>query len=337
MPPLAAMARVPLGFGASLLPGLAAAIVAAAAAKLLASVTPLPAVFFALVLGMAIGSFAPNAKLGPGMAFASRQVLRLGVALLGAAITFDDILGLGWTTAVITIGALAATLVAGTWLAQRLGERREAAIVSAAAVAICGASASLAVAAALPKGSVKDEEVARVIAGITVIGTVALLLYPLLARVMALSPEQTGIFLGGSIHEVAQASAAGFAVSVAVGKVATIVKMLRVACMSLVVIGVSAMARRDHPPGDKPPLVPLFLVGFVALAAVSSAGLIPAELKALVVDFSRWCLLIAIAALGAKTNARTLVTAGASTMIIIVLNSVLLAALVLGGIWLVQS
>jgi uncharacterized membrane protein YadS len=71
------------------------------------------------------------------------------------------------------------------------------------------------------------------------------------------------------------------------------------------------------------------------LAAVSSAGLIPPQLKSHIVDFSRWCLLVAIAALGSKTNARTLLTAGSKSLFVIVINSALLASLVLGGLLIV--
>lgn len=319
-----------------LLPGLGAAALAAIVSRILGEATPLPPVFYALVLGMAIGSLALHERLGPGAAFASRQVLRFGVALLGAAITFGDITRLGWAMGLVTVGALAVTLVLGARLSRALGDSRAGATVSAAAVAICGASAALAVAAAMPKGSVRDVDVARTVAGITVAGTVAMLLFPLAGHLFGLSPAGLGAFLGGSIHEVAQALAAGFSVSEEVGKAATVVKMLRVACIGAVVFAVGLVfSRRELFEGKKPPLLPAFLIAFVLLAALSSTGVIPPPVRAMAVDVSRWCLLMAIAALGTRTSFTTLLAAGSGPLLAISLNSLLLTALMLGGVLLV--
>ena len=314
-------------------PGLVLAAVAAVLGQLVAGMTPLPPVFFALAIGVAVGSFVPRDRLAPGVCFASREVLRFGVALLGLAITFGEIATLGWAAGLVVIGALALTLVFGASICRLLGETRGSSIVSAAAVAICGASAAMAIAAALPKGNVKDDEVARSVAGITIAGSVALVLFPFLAATMGMSALQAGVLLGGSIHEVAQAAAAGFAVSEEVGKFATIAKMLRVACMGAIVSVVGLMASRGAPEeGRKPPLFPGFLIAFVLLAAVSSFGFIPAALKDAAIDISRWCLLIAIAALGMRTSSATLIRAGAGPLLAIAFNSILLAALMVAGV-----
>lgn len=324
---------VPVRRAIILVPGLAAAALAALAATLLGGATPLPPVFYALFIGIAIGALAPHERLGPGVAFAWRQVLRFGVALLGAAITFDDIARLGWATGLVTVGALVVTLVLGARLCRALGDSQAGAMVSAAAVAVCGASAALAVAAAMPKDSVREVDVARTVAGITVAGTAAMLLLPFAGLLFDLSPAGLGAFLGGSIHEVAQAVAAGFFVSEEVGKAATVVKMLRVACMGAVVFAVGFLfSRRGSFEGKRPPLFPAFLIAFVLLAALSSAGMIPPVIRAVALDVSRWCLLMAIAALGTRTGLSNLLAAGSGPLIAIGLNSLLLTVLMLVGV-----
>lgn len=323
---------------ASVIPGLTVAALAALFGHLLAALTPLPAVFFALLIGIGIASAVPTGRFLPGVDFASREVLRFGVALLGLAVTFGEIAKLGWPAALAIIAALVMTLLLGTAICRGLGQSRGSAMVSAAAVAICGASAAMAVAAVHPKGHIKEDEVARTVAGITIAGSIALLTLPYLATAMGFSPTQTGVFLGGSIHEVAQAAAAGFSLSDEVGKVATVSKMLRVACMGTVVAFVGLIASRGHSSeGKRPPLFPGFLIAFVVLAVLSSAGVVPAALKDAAIDVSRWCLLIAIAALGLRTSSGTLAHTGARPLLAIAINSLFLTGLLAVGVFLIGS
>lgn len=314
------------------------AIAVAAFAWLVAAVLPLPAVALALIFGLLLSRWGREPALAPGLQIAVRPVLRVGVALLGASITVGDVVALGWGAGVLILSALAVTLLAGSWLGIRMGQGTGPAIVSAGAVAICGASASLAIAAALPAGSVKERDVARTLAGITLIGSAAMLVYPLAASAIGLAPVQIGILLGGSLHEVAQAVAAGFMVSDPVGEAATIAKMLRVACMGLVVIGVGLIARRggtaraDDPGTALPPLVPGFLIAFVVLAMIASAGLLPQPAVAVMKEISRLCLLVAIAGLGLQIAPRDLFRDGLRSMVVLSLTSLLLVAVMLAGL-----
>ncbi|MDT9598670.1 YeiH family protein [Sphingosinicella rhizophila] len=309
----------------------------AVAARFLGTVTPLPSVFFALVIGMAFSGLGSDQRCAAGVDVSARTILRVGVALLGLQITFGDILGLPLSTVAVTILALIATLVVGSFIARSMGGRPHGSMVSAGAVAICGASAALAIAAALPKNSVHEEEVARTVAGITILGTVAMLTLPTLGLWLGLSVDEMGLLLGGTIHEVAQAVAAGFAVSDDVGQVATLIKLLRVACLGLVVIGIAWIARGGAGPvRSKTPLLPLFLVAFVLLALISSFGLVPAPARDAAAEISRWCLLIAIAALGVRTSFAKLVAVGSGPLLAIAANSALMVGIVLAGIWLIR-
>lgn len=313
--------------------GLLVTLAIAATSKLLGALTPLPSVFFALLTGLLLAPFA-GPQLAPGVALAARQVLRIGVALLGVTVTFQNFLELGWETAAITLVAFLLTLLIGITLAQRLGARRGEAIVSAGAVAICGASAALAIAASLPKGEVRESEVARTVAAITVVGTAGMLILPLVAQLLALNAQDAGLLIGGTLHEVAQAVGAGFAVNDDVGRAATIVKLLRVACLGAVVIGLGLAFRRqggDH--AERVPLLPLFLIAFLALSALASLQIIPAALTTLLAEVSRWCLLMAIAALGLRTSMKALFAGGLAPIAAIVANSLLLLALVSTGLW----
>lgn len=328
-----AAARAPVARISPTLPGLGLAIAIAAIARLCGALTPLPSVFCALAIGMAARRLVSPARLTQGIAFASQHVLRFGVALLGAAITFAEIGALGWTSAAVTLGALAVTLLVGTAVCRRLGEPPGAAIVSAAAVAICGASAALAVAATLGKGGAQEENTARTVCGITIAGTVAMLAFPALGVLLGLSGTAMGVFLGGSIHEVAQAAAAGFAVSEETGKTAAVVKMIRVACLGPIILALGMLASRGPADaGPRPPLIPAFLLGFVALAALSSTGLIPQLARDAAVTISQWCLLVAIAALGMRTSFTGLLARDPRPMLGIAINSLLLAALMVGGV-----
>jgi uncharacterized integral membrane protein (TIGR00698 family) len=158
-------------------------------------------------------------------------------------------------------------------------------------------------------------------------------LYPWLGHVLGFSGTQLGILLGGSLHEVAQAVAAGFMVSDEAGRVATIVKMMRVACLGLVVLGIGLAQRRPGTLDEKkPPLVPHFLLVFLGLALAASAGLIPMPVVTACTELSRWCLLVAIAALGLKTAPADLGGQGVRPFLILVATSTFLASLLFAGL-----
>jgi uncharacterized integral membrane protein (TIGR00698 family) len=322
----------------SILPGLLLIATAAVVARLLASVTVLPAVLLALLLGMGLFKLARNQGYASGIAFGSRTLLRCGVALLGVQITLSDFVRLGFGSAAVVLGSLAVTLILGQFIGRAFGLTEEESMVSAGAVAICGASAALAVAAALPRNSVLEQEVARTVACVTIIGTVAMVGLPFACTALGLSATDSGLLLGGAIHEVAQAVGAGFAVSTDVGEASTIVKLLRVACLGALVIAIGAISRRGaQADGDRAPLLPFFVIVFVVLAALSSIGVFPETLRMVASESSRWSLLIAIAALGTRVSPRALIAGGSGPLIVIAVNSALLILLILGGIWLLNG
>src|SRR5471030_3319200 len=159
-------------------------------------------------------------------------------------------------------------------------------LLTGGATAICGASAALALAAALPAHPQKEKATLFTVIGVSALSTVAMIAYPMLCKWFALSPQQAGVFLGGTIHDVAQVVGAGYSMSRETGDGATVV----------------TRAQSAGSGGVRPPLLPMFAVGFLALACINSTGWVPATVQQLGNDGSRWALTIAISALGMKTQ-----------------------------------
>ena len=326
------ISRNPLRWAGAQLPGVLLASVLALAALEIARFTILPAVLVGLLLGMAIAGFAHRPLIAPGLALSAREILRLGVALLGARVTIGEMAELGIGAVAIAVGGLVVCLLAGFALARAARLSRELSFLTAAAVAICGASAALAVAAVLPRSETRSGNAAATVAAITVIGTAAMIAYPFLAVVLGMDETSAGIFYGATLHEVVQAVGAGFTHSPLAGEVATTVKLVRVACLAPVVLLIGWWASRGGETRERPPLVPWFLVGFLVFAALASLGLVAGEVQRLLAEASRFCLLVAIVGLGAKIAPRQLAAFGLRPILVIVGQSVVLGAFALVAI-----
>jgi len=300
-----------------------------------------PALLYALLLGLAFHFLSPDPRLRPGIDFCSRTVLRVGVALLGARIGFDQVRALGWPTALLlVVGGVALTIAAGLLLARALGCRRDEGLVSGCAVGICGASAALAVASVLPPTRENERFTLLTVVGVTVLSTLAMLLYPLLVQAAGFGTHQAGIFFGATIHDVAQVVAAGMLLTqagdTAAADNATIVKLMRVMLLLPVVLAVATWVRRgetpeaialdeDSPPRAEVPLVPTFLLGFVVLMLLNTAGLLPGWMVGGASDLSRTLLVIAIAAAAVKTSLADLGRLGWRPVLMLVAETALLA------------
>jgi uncharacterized integral membrane protein (TIGR00698 family) len=317
-------------------PGLVITGMVALAASWLAEHYSTPVMLFALLLGIAVNFLSRDERCKPGIEFASRSILRLGVALLGARITFDQIQSLGGGALVLTAGAVSFTILCGVVLARGTGLTRNFGLLTGGSVAICGASAALAIASVLPRGPDHERDTIMTVVAVTALSTIAMVLYPVLAGALGLDPHTTGIFLGATIHDVAQVVGAGYSVSTEAGDTATIVKLFRVALLLPVVLVISFMLLRSGsavtPGEDRPPLLPLFLVGFAGLVLVNSLGWLPAPAAKGLQEASRWCLVLAIAALGTKTSLGDLARVGWRPIAIIVGETLFVGVFVLVGL-----
>ena len=293
-----------------------------------------PQLLYALLLGLAFHFLMDDARMKEGIDFCSRTVLRLGVALLGARITLPQIAKLGPATAVMVTAAVASTIVFGLLLARLLRRPREEGILSGGAVAICGASAALAISSVLPQTRENERYTLLAVVGVTLLSTVAMILYPFAARGVGLNAAQAGIFFGGTIHDVAQVVAAGLMLSPEAGDTATIVKLFRVLLLVPVVFILALAYRRRTGAaagGARQPLVPLFLVGFALLVALSSAGAIDALQIKQASAVSRAMLVTAIAAVGVKTSFQDLGKLGWLPVAMMVAETLFIALFVLAA------
>jgi len=229
-----------------LAPGVLTAVTIALAASFLAQRYDGPQLLFALLFGMAFNFAAEGPRVKAGIDFASKKILRFGVALLGARIGLEQIAALGAAPAAIVVLAVAGTILFGWLLARLLGRKAADGLLTGGAVAICGASAALAISAVLPQGKDHQRFTLLTVVGVTTLSTVAMVLYPLLAESLALDARGAAVFLGGSIHDVAQVVGAGFMISPEVGDGATLVKLMRVALLVPVVVIFAQVYRNAH-------------------------------------------------------------------------------------------
>jgi uncharacterized integral membrane protein (TIGR00698 family) len=317
-------------------PGFLVSVTVAVTAQFLSEHYGVPAMLMALLLGIAFHFLAEEGRCVPGIEFTAKQVLRLGVALLGMRISVGLLVDLGAATVALVIGAVIATIVLGLLGARLLGRGWRLALLTGGSVAICGASAAMAIAAVLPKNEHSERNLLFTVMGVTVLSTIAMVIYPIIAQQFALDDREIGIFIGGTIHDVAQVVGAGFSVSQEAGDTATLVKLIRVTMLAPVVLVFALVIRAMPIPADpgaaRPPLMPAFVFGFLVLAAINSFGLIPEAVSNLAGDASRWALLIAIAAVGMKSSLRRIFDVGGQAITLILVETVFIGAVILVGI-----
>ena len=313
-------------------PGLLAAATIALASTWLSQHYGAPVMLFALLFGMAFHFLHEEGSCIAGIEFSSKAVLRLGVALLGARITAAQILGLGVMPIATVVVGVCTTIGVGYLAARVLRQSRSFGILSGGAVGICGASAALAIASVLPRHPNSERDTILTVVTVTALSTLAMILYPLIAVGVGLDHVRAGIFLGGTIHDVAQVVGAGYTVSPQTGDVATYVKLLRVTMLLPVVFALAFFAARGAAQAGARPPIPLFLLGFAALVAINSFGLLPKWSTEAANEVSRWCLVTAIAALGMKTSFKTLIAVGWRPVAVMIVETVWLAGLVMAAV-----
>lgn len=324
-------------------PGILMSVVVAIAAMSLAEHYHASAMLFALLLGMAMNFLSTEGQCVPGISFSASTLLRIGVALLGVRITLAQITALGVLPIAMVVLSVALTIALGILLARLLGYRNRFGVLTGGAVAICGASAAMAIAAVMPahaEDNVKERATIFTVIGVSTLSTVAMVLYPIIVTALGLTAEQAGVFLGGTIHDVAQVVGAGYSMSKETGDVATIVKLLRVAMLLPVILIITLSYRRHHVAGPSgtsmPPVVPWFVAAFALLVAINSAGLIPASIQHSLQTLSTWLLVISMSAIGMKAHLKDFATVGIKPILLMVSETVFLAILVIVFIFLAR-
>lgn len=309
-------------------PGLLTCILIAIVANFFAQ-WGVPAMLGALLVGMLFHFLLRRevyrTHFSQGIDLSTRMILRFGVALLGARITLAQVADLGFGMILVCMAAIFLLIWGSMVVGRKVGLGRSFGALSGGAVAICGASAAMAISSVLPMTPDKEKQTTLVVVGVTALSTLAMVIYPALVVMMGLDPIAAGQLLGGTIHDVAQVVGAGYMISPEVGDYATIVKLFRVA-MLLPVVVILALIFRVPNMASTHPLrsFPLFLLGFVALVLINSAGILPASVVAQMSDLSSACLLVAVAGLGVKTSFRDFIHMGWAPAAMIIGQTLLL-------------
>ncbi|WP_371522951.1 YeiH family protein [Kitasatospora sp. NBC_01300] len=323
----------PLGGDA---PGLllAAAGVAAAIA-VHAAVPAVPKLTAAVVLGMAaahLPGLRPVVRgvARPGLSMAGKRLMRLGIVLLGLKLSLDDVLGLGWATVAMVLAVVAATFTGTLWLGRRLGLPGDQPLLVATGYSICGASAIGAVSQAA--GS-EEEDVAASVALVTLCGTLAIAVLPLLQQPFGLGDVEFGRWVGASVHDVGQVVATAQTGGAGALREAVLVKLMRVVLLAPLVAGMAVAVRRrarrageavagagqeagEDPAknpaktGSRPPIVPLFVAGFLAMIVLRTTGVLPERALTLAGDAQELLLAAALFGLGSAVHLPTMVRTG---------------------------
>jgi uncharacterized integral membrane protein (TIGR00698 family) len=295
-----------------------------------------PVILYALLMGIALNYLSTEGRCVAGIEFCAKSILRFGIALLGARITIEQLMGLGITPIIIVLVSVPLTVLFGFFVGRWLKLGRGQSILSGSAVGICGASAALAVAAVLPYNKDAEKNLIFTVVCVTALSTFAMVSYPLVVTAFELDPTASGVFLGATIHDVAQVVGAGYLMSDEIGDVATFTKLLRVSTLVPVVLIIALIASRwgKTPTSTGPsgfPL-PVFLVAFIVIVSINSAGFIALEVSEFMVEMSRWCLILAMVGLGMKSSFKELAAMGWRPVALMVAETLFLAGLVL--IWL---
>ena len=296
------------------LPGALVTAIAALAAAWLADHYAAPIVLMGLLIGLALSFLSQDKRTHAGLDLMSQTALRVGIVLVGARITAEQLAELGPLPFALLVLIMLAVIIVTVASARLFAQDRHAALLAGGATAICGASAALALYSLIGDKRVDQARFTLTLVGITVASALAMTLYPVLAAELGLSDAQAGFLIGASIHDVAQAIGGGFSFSPQAGEVATIVKLTRVALLApmLMLVGLW-LARADGDGAGKrriPLRLPWFILGFLGLAAVNSLVALPKPAIDAANIAAQALLLLAIVATAMKARLHLLLDQG---------------------------
>ncbi|WP_399067303.1 putative sulfate exporter family transporter [Streptomyces winkii] len=339
-----------------------AALGVAAAAAVHLALPAVPKLTAAVVLGV-LAAHLPGVRTlvsgvaRPGLSLAGKRLMRLGVVLLGLKLSLGDIAGLGWATVAMVLGVVAATFSGTLLLGRRLGLPGDQPLLIATGYSICGASAICAVSEVRES---EERDVATSVALVTLCGTLAIAVLPLLHHPLGLDAAQFGRWAGAGVHDVGQVVAtAQTAGQHALGQ-AVLVKLMRVALLAplvaAMVLAVRARSARRHGSSGsaagtatrttagtaaatgggkqsrRPPLVPLFVLGFLLMVAVRTTGQLPASALGLADTVQELLLAAALFGLGSAVHLPTLARTGSRVAVLGLCSWIVIAGASYGGV-----
>ena len=308
--------------------GLAVTGMAALAAAYIAEHYHAPVMLMGLLFGLALNFMGNDERMQPGLNLASKTLLRWGIILLGVRITFSQIADLGAATFLFIAVMICLVIAVGALTARLLKLDVPFGILSGGAVAICGASAALALATLMGEKRISQVQLTITLVCIAAASALAMSIYPPLTHSLGLTDHQAGFVMGAAIHDVAQAIGGGFSISAEAGNVATVVKLSRVAMLAPVLMLLPLFIGKDSDNKSNQSIVPWFLVGFLALVAVSSLFPVPKPVVDIFSTGATAMLLLAVVATGIRSPMQQLLEQGwrtAMPVIIATLSSLGLA------------
>jgi uncharacterized integral membrane protein (TIGR00698 family) len=292
-----------------------------------------------LVIAVVLGALISNLGLLPdecrvGLGFAARNLLRLGIVLLGLQLSFSQVRELGAPGLVLVIVVVAATFTGTQWLGKKMGLSPGLSLLVATGFSICGASA---IAAMRPVSDADDDDMAYAIALVTICGTLAIFLLPAIGEIIGFSGAQFGSWVGASVHDVAQTVATAASGNDDAQDAAIVVKLTRVMLLAPLVAAVSFTLRRKlsqtnitdskTQKAKLPPIVPLFIIGFIAAISINSSFNLPSELVSNVKWLEKSLLACALAGLGAGVDIKKLRRVGTRPLALGLISWMLIATL----------
>jgi uncharacterized integral membrane protein (TIGR00698 family) len=322
-------------------PGLLVCILAGILAAYISEITVIPVMLLAIIIGLLLHVLNSVSILKDGINWSSCGLLYTGVALMGLRIDLTDLSQVGFMAPLFVILTLITTLLVGYAIARALGQSKNFSILMSSAVGICGVSAAAAICSAMEDNPLRYAQLAITVAGITVLSTLAMLLYPFISNALNLNILESGIFMGGGIHNVSQAVGAGYAVSNEAGDLAVIFKLIRVSMLLPVIIIISLVWGKGSStpyPNVRSKLkasTPSFLVVFCLLALLSCLNIVPDLAKNAGNISAHWALIISLVAIGIKTDTRLVMKVGAMPLTIMTLTTAFMGAMLLIGISLI--
>ena len=288
----------------------------------------------ALLVGMVVGNLSGRRPaLEPGLKLAQKGVLNVAVILLGASLNLLGLVAVGWKVALGILFALLVVLVVARPLGRLLGVPPTSALFISVGTAICGSSAIAAVAATIDEDEQVEADVGISVAVVNLLGGVWMLLLPPLFAAVHLSSSQSAVLLGGSLQAVGHVVGAASGMGDLVLETATGVKMGRVALLLPLVLVLGLLrGPAKGKQGRGRPRPPGYLVGFILLSVLFTAGLLPAELVLYLKKLAKWLLTIAMAGIGMSVQLSMLRTAGPRAMVLGLLLFCVQLGLVLAGL-----
>jgi uncharacterized membrane protein YadS len=340
-------------------PGVAVAGVVVAAGMSVAQAVPaVSPALVAVLAGVAMANLGMSpALLRPGLTFVAKRVLRVAIVLLGLQIALPDILALGWQTLVVIAVGTVVTFAATRALGARLGVPARRALLIATGVSICGAAAIAAMNQAVPGQGDTDRtdtdrtdmdrtdtegDAGGAVAVVTLFGSAAIVLVPLIGNALGLSPREVGLWAGASVHEIAQVAAIGATGGAAVLAAGVVAKLARVLLLAPMVALTTMAARSPSHVADRVggrvggAGVPWFVVGFLVLASVRSSGLVPEGVVVMAPQVTSVLLAAALFGLGSGIEVRRLLRGGGRSLLLggiatLIISTISLAGVTLAG------